>query len=213
MVFLLIMALAVWAIDRWYLRKWDIAAQLKEGNMAVAVVFGAFIFGMFLFAGLASGAEPNRDRVFKKAVHLYWSTSIPWELSKAQGMAESGLRTHVCSPVGACGLMQFMPGTARQFKIDPFNDRQAIYAANRYMRWLWGQWSAPRPPLDRYYLALGSYNWGLGNMLKAQAKRERARLPGRLWADLESILPKETAEYSPRISRWCLRYRGSKCLI
>jgi hypothetical protein len=33
---------------------------------------------------------------------------------------------------------------------------------------LLNSWSAPRPDIDRYCLALASYNAGFGNLLKAQ---------------------------------------------
>lgn len=214
-VVVIFLLLILGLIDRFILTRQDIKYKLSEGNLAWAIVLSTLIFSLFYFAGQAIGAPTNEyDRHFRKAVKVYWSTTIDWELSKAQGMQESGLRVHVCSPVGACGILQFMPGTARQFRIDPFDPRASIYAANKYMKWLNRNWSAPRPPGDRYNLALGSYNWGLGSMLRAQKRAERAGSPGNLWAHLLPYLPRETAEYAPRIARWCMKFkRGRPCSI
>lgn len=63
----------------------------------------------------------------------------------------------VRSPVGAVGIAQFMPATAREMGIDPLNVPQAIDGAGRYLARLYrmfGNWSE----------ALAAYNWGMGNV-------------------------------------------------
>ena len=72
------------------------------------------------------------------------------------------------SPVGAVGIAQFMPATAREMGIDPLNVPQAIDGAARYLARLYrmfGNWSE----------ALAAYNWGMGNVQRkglASAPRE-----------------------------------------
>lgn len=68
---------------------------------------------------------------------------------------ESAFRPCVTSSKGAQGLMQLMPGTARDYGVkDPFNPRQNVTAGAKYLRDL----------LDRYdgnlTLALSAYNAG-----------------------------------------------------
>lgn len=61
------------------------------------------------------------------------------------------------SPVGALGIAQFMPATAREMGIDPLNPPQAISGAARYLARLYdkfGNWTE----------ALAAYNWGSGNV-------------------------------------------------
>jgi soluble lytic murein transglycosylase-like protein len=61
------------------------------------------------------------------------------------------------SPVGALGIAQFMPATAREMGIDPLNPPQAINGAARYLARLYdkfGNWTE----------ALAAYNWGSGNV-------------------------------------------------
>lgn len=131
-------------------------------------------------------------------------------LYKAQLIQESALKTHAVSPVGAMGLAQLMPGTAKDlsrqlgYTIDPFNARHSIEAGAKYMGQLRRQWRVKRPEVDRHNLALASYNAGLGNILKAQ---RRCGNPS-LYNDIMRCLPqitghhsKETLNYAPKIRR------------
>ena len=74
---------------------------------------------------------------------------------------ESGFRPCATSPKGAKGLMQLMPATIEQFKVDDaFDPQQNIEAGATYLRQL----------LDKYKgdlkLALAAYNAGPGNVDK-----------------------------------------------
>ncbi len=72
---------------------------------------------------------------------------------------ESGFNPRAVSPVGARGLMQFMPATAAQFGVDPFDPASAIDGAARYLRQLQDQFGSVE-------LALAAYNAGPGNVSK-----------------------------------------------
>ncbi|NJM13038.1 MAG: transglycosylase SLT domain-containing protein [Synechococcaceae cyanobacterium SM1_2_3] len=80
---------------------------------------------------------------------------------------ESSFQNHAASSVGAVGMWQFMPGTARQFMMmnaavderrDPVASAQgaARYLGNAYRR------------LNSWPLAVTSYNHGVGGMARAQ---------------------------------------------
>jgi len=107
-----------------------------------------------------------------------YNPSIPWVWAKAQLVAESRLDTQATSPVGAMGLGQFMPDTWTQVSKElgfpvgtkAYASSYNIQAHAYYMNYLRGQFKKPRPEVDRHSLALASYNAGLGNILKAQAK-------------------------------------------
>lgn len=82
---------------------------------------------------------------------------LPARLVRAVALAESGLDPRARSAVGAMGLMQLMPETARELGVeDPFDPGQNLEGGARYLKRL----------LDKYEgdlkKALVAYNWGQG---------------------------------------------------
>ena len=130
----------------------------------------------------------------------FYNPSIPWVWAKAQLVAESRLDTQATSPVGAMGLGQFMPDTWTQVSkelgfpvgVKAYASSYNIQAHAYYMQYLRGQFKKPRPEVDRHSLALASYNAGLGNILKAQAKGGNSLL----YAPMAKALPQVTGKHS-----------------
>lgn len=80
---------------------------------------------------------------------------IPAGMLDALLTQESGYNPKAISKKGALGIAQFMPGTAAQYGVDPFDPKSAIYGAGRYLSDLhrrFGSWQA----------ALAAYNEGPG---------------------------------------------------
>lgn len=107
---------------------------------------------------------------------------IPYEIwghniLKAQAWQESRFNPKAISPVGARGIMQFMPGTWKEVSqqmgfgmVSASNVKLSIYAGAYYMSRMRRTWKAKRSERDRYDLALASYNAGAGNLIKSQRK-------------------------------------------
>jgi membrane-bound lytic murein transglycosylase D len=109
---------------------------------------------------------------------------------------ESAFVTHAKSSAKAMGLWQFMPATGKDFQLtqNVFRDErrdvlQSTDAALDYLQRLHKQFGS-------WDLALAAYNWGAGNVSKAQKRNLAAGLP----TDYLSLkMPNETRNYVPKL--------------
>ena len=87
---------------------------------------------------------------------------LPRSLVRSVMHAESGSQVNAVSPKGAIGLMQLMPGTARDLGVDPKDPAQNVDGGTRYLRDMlrlydWRLWHA-----------LAAYNAGPGAVNKSK---------------------------------------------
>ena len=82
-------------------------------------------------------------------------------LIDAVARQESGYRVHAVSRVGAIGVMQLMPGTARMLGVDPRDPHANIDGGARYLRRLLDQFGG------NVSLALAAYNAGPARVARA----------------------------------------------
>ena len=105
------------------------------------------------------------DNTFAAAEQAY---GLPAGLLSRVAYQESRYNPAAKSPVGALGLMQFLPATAASLNFDPLDPTASIWAAGKYLKGLYdtfGDWTK----------ALAAYNWGQGNVARkglAQAPAE-----------------------------------------
>lgn len=104
---------------------------------------------------------------------------LPRDLLNRVAYQESRYNPDAVSPVGAIGLMQFMPATAADFGINPKDPFQSIDAAGKYLAQLYRQFNS-------WPAAIAAYNWGPGNMKKHLTKYGRLNV---------ASLPEETRKY------------------
>jgi len=143
---------------------------------------------------------------------------IDWRLIKAQIWAESNFNPNAVSQAGAEGLAQFMPKTWKQMVKDlkfdknakPTDPKYAIPACVYYMNKLNNKWVSERETIDRYMLALASYNAGFGNVLKAQRESGMRVEYGKIIKELPKITgttnAKQTQDYVLKILRKYIEY-------
>jgi soluble lytic murein transglycosylase len=127
--------------------------------------------------------ETSLDRMIASAARRF---RVDRALVKAVVASESNFEIRAVSRVGALGLMQLMPQTAREMNVTaPFDPRENLKGGVRYLREM----------LDRYgdlTLALAAYNAG-----PSAVDRHGGIPPYR-----------ETEEYVTRVLGHFRRYRG-----
>jgi len=98
------------------------------------------------------------DDIIRRAAQQH---GVSEGLIKAVMHTESGFNVHARSPVGAQGLMQLMPATARRFNVsNAYDPHQNIMAGAKYLAWLLKRFNGNTT------LALAGYNAGEGNVAK-----------------------------------------------
>lgn len=98
------------------------------------------------------------DHIIRQAAQTH---NVPEGLIKAVMHTESGFNVNARSPVGAQGLMQLMPATARRFNVsNAYDPQQNIMAGAKYLAWLLKRFKGST------HLALAGYNAGEGNVDK-----------------------------------------------
>ena len=113
------------------------------------------------FKGRFSPIDPKTGEDYSA---LIYSASreygMPSLLLAAQLKQESGFNHQAYNRIsGAMGLAQFMPATATEWGVKPYDPKSAIDGCAKYMRWLWRRHGTWR-------LAVAAYNWGTGNVQK-----------------------------------------------
>ena len=106
---------------------------------------------------------------------------------------ESSMNPEARSPVGAAGLFQFMPATAKQYgmRLKPEDERldpeKSCRAAAKYLKYLYRRF-------DSWPLAFAAYNAGEGRVGKLLRQSDNKSFEG-----IKDRLPMETQMYVPKI--------------
>jgi membrane-bound lytic murein transglycosylase F len=91
-----------------------------------------------------------------------------WRLVASQAYQESRFDPRARSWAGAQGLMQIMPATARELRVNAADPRQSVEGACRYLWKLDQRWKDISPESERHKFILASYNVGLGHVEDAR---------------------------------------------
>lgn len=147
----------------------------RLGTLVVALLTLAVIALLLFGAGLAKAQVPRAAAFYQaeltRTARAVWGLDAPVAAFAAQIHQESGWRPDAVSQVGAAGMAQFMPATAKWIAgIDPtlgtnqpFNPGWAMRALVTYDRYLYERTPTHYAPRDRMWVALRAYNGGLGH--------------------------------------------------
>jgi membrane-bound lytic murein transglycosylase F len=153
------------ALNRW------IAAKKKSGLLAV--LYRKYFLDRRGFVTRTTSpyltAETGTLSPFDDLFREY--SKIPgwdWRLVGAQTFQESRFNPRARSWAGAVGLMQIMPATARQLRVNAADPRQAVEGACKYLWKLDDIWkSSIESESERIKFILASYNVGVGHVQDA----------------------------------------------
>lgn len=139
-----------------------------------------------------------------RTARAVWGLDAPVAVFAAQVHQESSWNPRAVSKAGAAGLAQFMPATSRWIATidpqlqhpDPFNVGWALRAMVLYDRWLFERTPGRFSAFDRMWVALRSYNGGLGHW-QAEAAASGAAQPTRQQVDQACGRAKRAVSHCP----------------
>lgn len=133
---------------------------------------------MLCLSGLSysqAGSQPLYLREIQAAAEFYFGIPAPVPALLAQITQESGFNPNAKSRVGAQGLLQFMPATAKWASqaggfgvAAPLDPQWAIRAGAWYDRFLYDRVAPWVTACDRWLFALSGYNGGEGRVRQRQ---------------------------------------------
>jgi membrane-bound lytic murein transglycosylase MltF len=137
----------------------------------------------------------------------------------AQAYQESGLNQDKRSPAGAVGLMQVLPSTAADPRIDVTDIDEPdgnVHAGTKYLAFLRDRYFGDPDILewDRRALTWAAYNAGPAKIRKARARAKRLGLDSNVWfGNVEvaaaQVISREPVRYVANIHRYYVAYRLS----
>ena len=152
--------------------------------------------------------------LFKKYADQY---GFDWLLVAAQGYQESGLDQSTRSRVGAIGVMQVMPATARDRNVNIPNIHELepnIHAGVKYLRFMVNEYF-DEPGIDRvnrHLFAFASYNAGPNRIQRLRRVAADEGLdPNKWFNNVEVVVAREvgreTVQYVSNIYKYYLAYK------
>jgi len=152
------------------------------------------------------------QEIFKKYGKTY---DLDYVLMMAQGYQESRLDHAAKSQVGAIGVMQVMPATAKELKVGDVRQIEAnVHAGVKYVRFMIDQYFANEPmdATNKMLFAFAAYNCGPGRTRQLRAETARRGLNPNVWFNnVEHVaserIGRETVQYVSNIYKYYIAYK------
>lgn len=129
----------------------------------------------------SDGTLSPYDSLVKKYAQIY---DFDWRLLVSQMYQESRFNPKAKSWVGAQGLMQVMPRTAKELGITNLTDPESgIKAGIKYLQWVRNRFEPELDVKDRMWFTLAAYNAGQGHVKDARRLAKQQGLNPNRWFD------------------------------
>lgn len=149
-----------------------------------------------VFLSRSRGIISIYDELFKQAAA---TVGWDWRLIAAQCYQESAFDPNAKSWAGAQGLMQLMPGTARELGVAPQDVNHPetnVMAGARYLRKLTSTFADVRDGNERIKFVLAAYNGGAFHVRDAMALARKYGKNPHSWNDVSAyILALQSPQY------------------
>ena len=187
-----------------------------KGTMIGNTIFQKYLKNIKYVKNATSQAEmkkfENLVAFFRKYGEKY---QVDWLLMVAQGYQESRLDQSTKSQVGAIGVMQVMPPTAKELNVgDVTQIEPNVHAGIKYMRFMIDQYykNDPMDDLNKMLMTFASYNAGPNRIRNLRKEAEQKGLNPNLWFNnVERVaaerIGQETVTYVSNIFKYYLAYK------
>ena len=143
--------------------------------------------GICTFRRHAQTRLPKLIDYFHSAAEKY---NLDWKLLSAVAYQESHWDQHAVSPTGVRGIMMLTRATAKQMKVaDRLNPEQSIDGGAHYLATRIKKIPMRIDEPDRTWMALASYNIGLGHLEDARILTQQQGGDPDKWIDVKQRLP------------------------
>ena len=189
-------------------------AKNGKDSLTARMIFRRYLLNTRYVKGATAEAEMKRFRELVAYFRKYGSQyNLDWMLMAAQGYQESRLDQQAKSHVGAVGVMQLMPATGRELKVDITKAEGNIQGGVKYIRFMIDKYyeDEPMDDLNKGLFAFAAYNCGPGRVRQLRRDAAARGLDANAWFDnVERVaaekIGRETVTYVSNIYKYYVSY-------
>ncbi len=193
-------------------------AEARKGTKLGNILLAKYLKSATWAKNALAAEDRERFRGMSDLLKTYAGKyDFDWLMIAAQGYQESRLDQSKRSPVGAVGVMQVMPATAKDPNVgipDIHLKEPNIHAGVRYLRFLRDHYySDPAlSALDQTLFSFAAYNAGPGNVAKARKRAKKLGLDPNVWLDnveiaTAKVVSREPVVYVRNIYKYYVAYK------
>ncbi len=185
-----------------------------KDSLTARMIFRRYLLSTRYVKGATAEAEMRRFRELVAYFRKYGSQyNLDWMLMAAQGYQESQLDQQAKSHVGAVGVMQIMPATGEELKVDITKAEGNIQGGVKYIRFMIDKYykDEPMDDLNKGLFAFAAYNCGPGRVRQLRRDAAARGLDANVWFDnVERVaaekIGRETVTYVSNIYKYYVSY-------
>jgi membrane-bound lytic murein transglycosylase MltF len=185
-----------------------------KDSLTARMIFRRYLLSTRYVKGATAEAEMRRFRELVAYFRKYGSQyNLDWMLMAAQGYQESRLDQQAKSHVGAVGVMQLMPATGEELKVDITKAEGNIQGGVKYIRFMIDKYykDEPMDDLNKGLFAFAAYNCGPGRVKQLRRDAAARGLDANVWFDnVERVaaekIGRETVTYVSNIYKYYVSY-------